>query len=154
MAKEFDQLYKKDQEIIAKFQKGIYTEKQTYKKNKILIKELEILLRKKSLKRGKDYFITAMIFHHACELNYSRKAIKFAKLAIEKGYNQGKWLIASTTDRLLQLQNKPQKFGTQVENMSAKKLKMYKLNPKTTDKERKRYGLPNLNYLKRYLNQK
>lgn len=151
MTSEFDSLYKQDQKIITSFQKGIYTEAQTYEKNKILIKKLNELLAKKLIKTGKNYFTLAMIFHHAYKLNYSKKAVKFAKLAVEKNYKKGKWLIASTTDRLLQLQNKPQKFGTQVENMNTKKLKMYKLDPKTTDKERKEYGLPSLKELKKYL---
>ena len=92
-----------------------------------------------------------MILHHRSKISTSKKAIKYAKLSLEKGYNKGKWLIASSTDRLLQLQGKPQKFGTQVVNMKAKNLKLHKLDPKTTDEERKKYGLPTLKELKKYL---
>jgi len=150
MSKEFEKLYKEDQEIIKTWSKGKITNKEFYKKNWKLRKQIEKLLESKRRISGKDYFISSILFHHASKISFSKKALDYAKKGYEKGYKKGKWLIASTTDRLLQLQSKPQKFGTQVQDMKAKELKLYKLNPKTKDKERKDYGLPTLKELKKY----
>ncbi|MCR4327838.1 MAG: hypothetical protein NUV46_04645 [Nanoarchaeota archaeon] len=149
MSNEFELLYKEDQKSIEKWSKDELTNKEFYRRNKKLRKEIDHLLKIKKKISGKDYFISSIIFHHNYKLLTSKKAVKFAKKSYENGYKQGKWLIASTTDRLLQLEGKPQKFGTQVVNMKDKKLKIYKLNKKTTDKERKEYGLPSLKQLKK-----
>jgi hypothetical protein len=150
MSKEFEQIYQKDQTSIKKWSQDKLTDKEYSKINNELIKKINSLLKSQQKITGKEYFISAMIFHHQNKLITSKKAVKYAKIAFEKGYKRGKWLIASTTDRLLQLQGKPQKYGTQVVDMKAKKLKIYKLNPKTTDKERQEYGLPTLKQLKKY----
>lgn len=141
MSKELERLFKEDQKHTGKWRK--YTKGQYQKINKELQNKIN------GVKTGRDYFIAAIIFQHGFTISSSKKALKYSKLAVKKGYAKGKWLIASATDRLLQLQGKPQKFGTQVVNMYAKELKLYKLNPKTTDKERKSYGLPSLKQLKK-----
>ena len=148
MSKELKILYKKDQYHTGRWEK-YYTKRQYLQFNKNLVKRLEDLFKKNKINSGKDYFIATIILHHSFNIANSKKALNYSKLAVEKGYKKGKWFIASATDRLLQLQRKPQKFGTQVEDMNAKKLKIYKLNSKTTDKERKEFGLPTLNQIKK-----
>jgi len=149
MLRKLEKVYKKD-EYYTKRWKKYYTKKEYLRINKELQQEVDELIKKRKIINPRDYFMIATIFQHGFNIPSSKKALKYAKLAVQKGYKKGKWLIASATDRLLQLQGKPQKFGTQVINMKAKKLKLYKLNPKTTDKERKDYGLPTLKQLKKY----
>jgi len=149
MSKEFERLFKEDQYHTERWEKN-YTKKEYLKINKELQRKVDKLVKNRGIKDEKDYFIIAIILHHGFSISSSKKALKYSKLAVERGYKQGKWLIASVTDRLLQLKGKPQKFGTQVRNMKAKKLKLYKLNLKTTDKERKKYGLPTLKEIKKY----
>lgn len=148
-----DDLAKKDEYHTRRWETH-YTKKEYLSVNKELIKELNKLIKQKKLKKPKDYFSAAIILHHRYTLSTSKKALVYSKIAYKKGYKKGKWLIASITDRLLKLQGKSQKFGTQVVDEDTKILKMYKVNPKTTDKERKKYGLPPLKYLKEYLNKK
>lgn len=149
MSKEFERLFGEDQKAIETWSAGKMPDKEFNKINSKLINEVEKLLKSQKKISGKDYFTAAIIFHHMYKLPFSKRAVEFAKMSHELGYKKGKWLIASTTDRLLQLEGKPQKFGTQVVNMKAKRLKLYKLNPKTTDKERKEYGLPTLKQIKK-----
>lgn len=149
MSKEMEKLYREDQRLVSKWHKE-YSGKDVFKINKDLRRKVDELMKKGKVRTGKDYFIAAIIFHHAYNISTSRRALSYARRAFDKGYKRGKWLIASATDRLLQLQRKPQKFGTQVVDMSAKNLKLYTLDSKTTDDERREYGLPTLKELKKY----
>ena len=150
MTKEFEKLYRKDQKIISDLKKKKIGKKEYFLKTKSLGGELKKLLEKKKNLTGKDYFISAIIFHHNYKLNSSKKAVRLSKKSYEIGYKKGKWLIASTTDRLLQLERKPQKYGTQVVDIFSDKLNIYKTDPKTTDEERKEFGLPTFKELKKY----
>ncbi len=148
MTEEIERLYREDQKHVKRWADH-YTDKEFYKINKELQKKVQKLLENNKAKSGRDFFIVAMIFHHGFTQTSSRKAIKYAKKSVELGYKKGKWLIASATDRLLQLQRRLQKFGTQIVETKSGKIKMYKVDSKTTDEERKEYGLPTLKELKK-----
>lgn len=150
MSKEFERLYREDQKHIKKWA-GHYTDKEFYRINQELQKKVQDLLDNNKAKKGRDFFISSMIFHHGFTLTSSKKAISYAEKSVEMGYKKGKWLIASATDRLLQLQGKQQKFGTQIIETKSGKIRMYKVDSKTTDKEREEYGLPTLKELKERL---
>ncbi len=146
----FERLYKKDEENIKKWEKD-YTDKEFYLKNKEIRKQLEILIKKKDKLSSRQKFICAIIYHHGFSLLSSRKAMKYIKEAQAEGYKRQKWLIASITDRLLQMQDKPQKYGTQIVKLKNGKYKQYKIDNSINDKERISIGLPKLKNLKRYL---
>lgn len=150
MSKEFEKLYREDQKHVKRWAQH-YTDKEFYRINKELQKKVQKLLDTNKSKSGRDFFIASMIFHHGFTQTSARKAISYAKKAVELGYKKGKWLVASATDRLLQLQEKPQKFGTQIVETKSGKIKMYKVDSKTTDEERKKYDLPTLKELKERL---
>lgn len=145
---EFEKLYKKDQYHIKRWAKN-YSDEEFYKINKKIRKKLEDLLKKKLTPRQK--FICAMIYHHGFTPQCSKKALMYIKQSQAEGYQRQKWLIASIIDRLLQLQGKPQKYGTQIVELKSGKLKQYKLDNSITDKERVELGLPKLKELKRDL---
>ena len=132
--------------------KDHYTDKEYFETNKYLRSELNKLIKKGKMKKAKDYYTAGIILHHAFNLALSKKALRYAKLSVKKGYKPAKTLIAQATDRLLQLQGKPQKFGTQATELKNGKWKLYPIDGTITDKERKAYGLPTLKYLKEYLN--
>ena len=147
MSKKFEKLYNEDQKHVRNWADH-YTNKEFYRINKELQKKVEKLLENNKAKNGRDLFIASIIFHHGFTKTSSKKAISYAKRAVEIGYRKGRWLVASATDRLLQLQGKSQKFGTQIIETKSGKIRMYKVDSKTTDKERKEYGLPTLKELK------
>ena len=148
MKKEFESLYRKDQYHVRRWAVK-YTDEEFAVINKNLQKRLELLIKhKKEELSGRECFIAAMIYHHGFTVACAKKAVAYAKKAVNKGYLRGKWLVASATDRLCQLQGKAQKFGTQIIETKTGKVRMYKVDPKTTDEERKAYGLPSLQSLK------
>ncbi len=150
MKDEFEKLYAEDQRRIKLWGK-YYSDKKLHEINKRLRKKLEHLIKHKKSPTGRQCFIAAMIMHHGFTIPTSKKALRYERLARNKGYKKQKWLIASIADRLLQLQGKPQKFGTQIVKTKTGKIKQYKTDNSVTDKERRKYGLPTLKQLKRYL---
>ena len=146
---EFEKLYKKDQYYIKKWKHG--SGKEFYKVNKETRKKLDEILKKKKAITPRQEFICAIIYHHGFNKQSSKKALKYIKNAQKHGYSKQKWLIASIRDRLLQLQEKPQKYGTQIIFDKLGKVKQYKLDGSISDKERVSLGLPKLNDLKKYL---
>ena len=146
--KQIENLYKKDQYHIKRWEEN-YSDKEFYKINREIRKELEIILKKSKKLSRRDHFLIAMIYQHGFTKGSSKKSFKHAKMAFKEGHKKGKWLIASSLDRLLQLNGKPQKFGTQP-IIKARKLKQYKTDKSITDKVRKEYGLPTLDQLRKH----
>jgi hypothetical protein len=146
---EFQRLYKRDQYYIKRWLKH-YTDKEFYVFNKKIRKSLEKLIVKHKKLSPKQKFICAMIYHHGFQIRTSKKALKYIKEAQAEGYKRQKWLMAAIIDRLLQLEGKPQKYGTQIIKTKSG-LKQYKLDNSITDKERIKLGLPKLEILKKYL---
>ncbi len=119
-------------------------------------KEVELLLKKKLIKTGADFYKAAMIYHHTpgygdglkapkSTLKNYKIALKLAQKSIDKKYEKAKWLFAAVTDRLLTNQGKPQKFGTQYRKKDqSSPWELLPVNPKTTDTERKKYNVPTL----------
>ena len=146
----FEKLYKEDQAHIMLWEKN-YTDKEFYEINKSLRKRLEKLIKQGGNLSSREHFICAMIYHHAFSITSSKKALFHIETAQQLGYKKQKWLIASVTDRLLQLHGKPQKYGTQIIKLKNGKIKQYELDGSITDKERVSLGLPKLKQLKNYL---
>jgi len=147
---KFEKLYKKDQYYIARWEKN-YSDKEFYYINRRIRGEIEKLLRKRDKLTSKEKFICAMIYHHGFTIQSSKKALKYIKQAQKEGYTRQKWLIGSIIDRLLQLQGRPQKYGTQIVKTKNGKYKQYKLDGSISDKERIKLGFPKLKVLKNYL---
>lgn len=145
-----EDLYKEDQKHIGLWEKN-YTDKEFHEINKKIVKKLKRLIENKKNLSPREHFICAMIYHHSFTIKNSKIALKHIKIAQEEGYKKQKWLIASITDRLLQLQGKPQKYGTQIIKLKNGKYKQYKLDNSIKDEERISIGLPKLKDLKKYL---
>ncbi len=103
------------------------------------------LLKNGEIKTGKEFYLAAIIFQHGQKLSDYRQAVKLARQAYERGYKKGRYLEALATDRLLVVSGKKQKFGTQFfQKNSRSKYILCPVDPKTTDADRKKYGLPPL----------
>ncbi len=70
-------------------------------------------------------------------------ANQLAERAIELGEDDARWLYAATLDRYLTSQGKPQKYGTQYQNVDGKWV-LLPVDPATTDEERAEYRVPPL----------
>lgn len=104
-----------------------------------------------------DYYRAAMIFQHSGSVEGVLKAQEFANKAMREGYVPAKWLYAAATDRVLVMQNKKQKFGTQFlqtvvigkDGKVKREWVVYPYDEKVTDAMRKEYNVPSLKELKR-----
>lgn len=145
------EIYLEDQRHVKRWEKH-YTDKEFYEINRNLRNDLDSILKSRNSFLPREIWMAGMVYHHGFTLSASRKALKLARDSYERGYKPAKTLIAQATDRLLQLQGKPQKFGTQSVQLKNGKWKMYKIEGSVTDEERKEHGLPNLKTLVSYLN--
>jgi hypothetical protein len=146
---EFEKLRNEDRKHIKLWEEN-YTDKEFYAINRGIRNRLEKLLKKKKKLTGREHFICAMIYHHGFTKSCSDKAMNHLRKARELGYKKQKWLIASIIDRKLQLEGKPQKYGTQIIEKNGK-YEQYKVDGSINDEERKKIGLPSLKELKEYL---
>jgi len=97
---------------------------------------------------AKDYYLAAMIFHHGPSIQDSVKAVKLSKTSYELGHKKSLLLCATCLDRLLMKKGKKQKFGTQYRKNNAKsKWKLLPVDSRTTDEERKKWGIAPLSKL-------
>jgi hypothetical protein len=116
------------------------------------------LIENKKRLTPRQKFICAMIYHHGDKIQFSKKALRYIQQSQAEGYARQRWLIASIIDRLLQLEGKPQKYGTQIVKLKDGnyrlkngKYKQYMLDNSISDKERIGLGLPKLKDLKKGL---
>jgi hypothetical protein len=65
------------------------------------------------LKTGEDFYDAGFIFQHSGNADGYLLAHVMAMEAVSRGYDQAKWLTATTLDRYLQAVKQPQIFGTQ-----------------------------------------
>jgi len=75
--------------------------------------EINSILKSNENFRGVDYFRMGLIFQHGMILDSIKQARDLAKKGIEKGHKKSRWLYAAAIDRLLMMQKKKQKYGTQ-----------------------------------------
>ncbi len=118
------------------------------KKDTSRLKRLYELLDKKPKLTGPNCFRAGIILQHAPSAESKEQVIAFAKKGMKLGHKKCGWLFAAGTDRLLMMQGKKQKFGTQYSKNFEGKWELYPLNPRTTDKERAKYGIISLKKIK------
>jgi len=92
---------------------------------------------------GEDYFHACIIFMHGdCPEDFWQ-AYNSALKAVDQKYKDAKRFAAAAFDRWLMYQGKPQKFGTQYVPDGVH-LRLWDVDPETTDKERADWELPTL----------
>lgn len=114
-----------------------------WKRDEHRINALDKILSKNPKLRGTDYFRAGLIFQHGRSLELIKKAQGLARKSMDLGYEPGKWLYAATTDRMLMMRGKKQRFGTQFRKRDG----LWELHPiqkKTTDAERRTHNVLSL----------
>lgn len=143
---EIKRLFKEDQNDRVQLRK----ENHSFKKFWAILKKNDekrratinkILSDKKIKLRGIDYFYIGVIFQHGGTTQTTAQAKQFAQKGIKLGHNKSKWLYAAATDRLLLMQKKKQKFGTQYQKNAEGQWKLMPVASGTTDAERKKYNV-------------
>jgi hypothetical protein len=112
--------------------------------------ELETILKRHSNFRGIDYFRMGLIFQHGNTLDSIRRARDLARQGIKKEHKKSGWLYAAATDRLLMMQGKKQKYGTQFYlDPKTNEWKLHPISKKTKDEERAQYGIKPLHLIEK-----
>jgi hypothetical protein len=112
--------------------------------------EVSTILKNNNEFRGVDYFRIGLIFQHGTTLDSIRQARDLAKKGIEKEHKKSRWLYAATTDRLLMMQKKKQKYGTQFYlDTKTKEWALHPVSERTTDEDRAFYNIKPLHLVKK-----
>ncbi len=116
------------------------------KKDRMREKRVYQLIEAGSIKTGKDYYHSAMIFQHGEDSVAYGMAVKHMRTAIDLDTTINRWLLAAAIDRELMSRNKPQIYGTQYIKMGPDaKWERYKIDSsQVTDKDRDYYGVETL----------
>lgn len=116
------------------------------KKDRMREKRVYELIKTGSVRTGKDYYHSAMIFQHGEDSVAYGMAVKHMRTAIDLDTTINRWLLAAAIDRELMSRNKPQIYGTQYIKMGPDaKWERYKIDStQVTDKERDYYGVETL----------
>jgi len=109
------------------------------------IKYAKQLLDRGLIKTKQNCFYAAMLFHHSEKISDLAIALSLSYISMRLGSKDGKWLYARALDRFLLDLGQPQKFGTQFEEKNGK-WSLCSYDKAMTDKERKLYEVPSLNY--------
>ena len=84
------------------------------------------------------------LLQHGSALEDYWRAHELAKASADGGYAPARWIAAAAYDRWLMHQGEPQRFGTQYFSMAGGPLRLWEVDPATTDDERARWDVPPL----------
>jgi hypothetical protein len=116
------------------------------KKCKVRISKVKEILDSDRNLSGDDYFHGCIIFMHGDCPDDFWQAYNLALKAVDGNYTGAKRFAAAAFDKWLMYQGKPQKFGLQYVPDGVR-LRMWDVDPKTTDKERADWEVPTLEEL-------
>jgi hypothetical protein len=115
-------------------------------KCKVRISKVKEILESKIRLSGDDYFHASILFMHGdCPDDFWQAYTLFLK-ALDQNYKDAKRFAAAAFDKWLMYQGKPQKFGLQYVPDGVR-LKLWDVDPKTTDNERAEWDVPTLQEL-------
>lgn len=122
-------------------------QKDLVKKDMKRLEQLERILAGNLELNGQDYYMIAMVYHHGPTVEHIKTARMYAGKGMRLGDKQARWLYAAATDRILLLQGKPQRYGTQWQIKNGKCI-LWPVNLNTTDRARARYGIEPLKVIR------
>lgn len=96
-------------------------------------------------------YYAAFIFQHGNCPEHYELAHQLAEQAIQRGYEQARWICAASLDRALMSRGRPQKYGTQYIAYENGPLELYEYDRATTDQERAQYNVPPLHELLKHV---
>ncbi|HEY0685803.1 MAG TPA: hypothetical protein VGD45_25910 [Steroidobacter sp.] len=106
--------------------------------------EVLALLAAGQLRTGHDFFCAAVVFHHGQTLDHYRMATSLAwmGMTLDPSNKDHLYMVASSWDRFMMKQNKPQWYGTKCVYESGRPTVLYPVDEDAvTDEDRARFDL-------------
>lgn len=116
------------------------------KRNKIRRSKVKLIIESNEQLSGEDYFYACIIFMHGDGPDDFWQAYNFGLKSVALNHGIAKRYTAAAYDRCLMYQGKPQKYGLQYVPDGVR-LRVWDVNPETTDKEREQWDVPPLQQL-------
>lgn len=114
-------------------------------RDKARLSRVKRLYRGLKLRSGLDYFHAAMVLQHAHDTDDYLLAHEFCVVAISKGVEQAKWLVAASEDRFLVNSGRLQRFGTQYQiDVSTGRWSLQEVGPGVEDSLRSALNVPSV----------
>ncbi|WP_342380378.1 hypothetical protein NVS55_12350 [Myxococcus stipitatus] len=102
------------------------------------------LLKSGKVQSAKDHFHAGAIFHHGEGADFQRAhGLLLKSVELDPKDGLARVMAATAEDRVLMMQGKPQRYGTQRERVNGQ-WRLYAVDPSVTDAERAKWGLPPL----------
>ncbi|HEY0189667.1 MAG TPA: hypothetical protein VGC42_01000 [Kofleriaceae bacterium] len=103
------------------------------------------LLEASGAQTADDYFHAALVYYRADNPTDASRAHELALAGLERAQDSDelKWLAAAAEDRQLELESKPQKFGTQLVRRGAH-YALWNVDPALSDAERDKWSVASL----------
>ncbi len=105
------------------------------------------ILRDENLTHCIDLYHAAWVLNHGEQPEDAELAYRLAEQSFKSGYRPAGWLFAAAFDRYCMYRGLPQRFGTQIVP-DGLRYRLWDVNPKTTDEERKQYDVPSLDEMR------
>ena len=106
--------------------------------------QAERLIAAGALHTAADYQHAALLLQHGEALPHWWHAHLLALTAADLGHPDGRWLAAAAVDRWLLRQDRPQRYGTQSVGDGRGGVRVWDVDPATTDAERTAWNVPSL----------
>ncbi|MCA8923686.1 MAG: hypothetical protein KDD82_17885 [Planctomycetes bacterium] len=101
------------------------------------------------IREGRGLWCAAMIFQHGNQVAHYARARELAERAVAAGCAEAKWLKAAAEDRWLLAQDRPQRYGTQFQEVDGV-WRLAPVDPSVSDDERARWDVPPLAEARRH----
>ena len=147
MNRQLKSLFDKDQrDCLNQPPDGTPKYKALKKRCRLRIARVKSIIKSNRRFTGEDYFHMCIIFMHGTSPDDFWQSYNFGLKSIENNYKEAKRFAAAAYDKWLMYQGKPQKFGLQYVPDGIK-LRVWDIDPKTTDEERAEWDVPPLRKL-------
>jgi hypothetical protein len=116
--------------------------------------EVLALLAAGQVRTGHDFFCAAVVFHHGQTLDHYRTATSLAwmGMTLDPANKDHRYLVASSWDRFMMKQNRPQWYGTKCVYEDHRLIALYPVDETAvTDEDRARFDLKPLAVMRSHL---